>query len=247
MLSSYILVRRTSALVLLCLATALLVAGCRLPWQHSSFNILGPRPTAQQLLAAVHKNFGSVSAFHVVMRVQNAGAMTRSQFQIRNADGDVIMPDKIKAQATVILSGQSVAVDFISIGDTQFITDPVTGQWRVIKGALDPRILTNPNTGIISVVSQLQNVSAPTGDTVNSIPCWRITGKLDARVLTFITGGGVPAGTILQTSECIGKADSLLYQAIVTGEAAIGYTPQTTLTFLLSNYNEHVTIAAPQV
>jgi LppX_LprAFG lipoprotein len=247
MLSSYILVRRTSALVLLCLATALLVAGCRLPWQHSSFNILGPRPTAQQLLAAVRKNFSSVSAFHVVMRVQNAGAATGSQFQIRSADGDVIMPDRIKAQATIILSGQPVTVNLISIGDMQFITDPVTGQWRVIRGALDPRTLTNPRTGIISVVSQLKNVSAPTEDTINGIPCWRITGKLDATALAFITGGGVPAGTILQTSECIGKADSLLYQVIVTGEAAIGYTPQTTLTFLLSNYDEHVTIAAPQM
>ncbi len=247
MLSSYISVRRVSAFVLLCLATALLVAGCRLPWQHSSFNALSPKPTAQQLLAAVRKNFGNVSAFHVVMRVQNAGTATGSQFQIRNADGDVIMPDKIKAQATIILSGQSVTVNLVSIGDTQFITDPVTGQWRVIKGALDPRTLTNPNSGIISVVSQLQNVSAPTGDTVNSTPCWRITGKLDATALAFITGGGVPAGTILQTSECIGKADSLLHQVIVTGQAALGYTPKTTLTFLLSNYNEHVTIAAPQV
>jgi hypothetical protein len=247
MLSSHILARRTSAFVLLCLATALLVAGCRLPWQQSSFNILGPRPTAQQLLAAVRKNFSSIRAFHVVMRVQNAGTATGSRFQIRNADGDVIMPDKIKAQATVILSGQAVTVNLISIGDMQFITDPVTGQWRVIKGALNPSTLTNPNTGIIAVVSQLQNVSAPTSDSVNGTPCWRITGKLDAKALAFITGGGVPVGMILQTSECIGKADSLLYQVIVTGQAALGYTPQTTLTFLLSNYNEHVTIAAPQL
>lgn len=247
MLSSYISALRVSAFVLLCLATALLAAGCQPPWQHTSFNSLGPKPTAQQLLAAVRKNFSSVSAFHVVMRVQNAGTTTGSQFQIRNADGDVIMPDKIKAQATIILSGQPVTVNLVSIGDTQFITDPVTGQWRVIKGALDPRTLTNPHTGIISVVSQLQNVSAPTEDSVNSIPCWRITGKLDARVLAFITGGGVPADTILQTSECIGKADSLLYQVIVTGQAAVSYTPKTTLTFLLSNYDEHVTITAPQV
>ena len=245
MISSHISIRRTSLLMLLCLAAALL-ASCRLPWQHSPFNGTGSKPTAQQLLAAVRKSFGSVNAFHVVMRVQNAGSTTGSQFQIRNADGDVVLPDKIKAQATVILSGQAVTINLISIGDTQFITDPITGQWRVIKGALDPRTLTNPHTGIISVVSQLQDVSTPTDDTVNGTPCWRITGKLEAKTLTFITGGGVPANMALQTSECIGKDDSLLYQVIVTGRAAVSYTPQTTLTFLLSNYNEHITITAPQ-
>ncbi len=246
MISSHISIRRTSLLIPLCLATTLLLASCRLPWQHSPFNGASPKPTAQQLLAAVHKSFSSVSAFHVVMRVQNAGSTAGSQFQIRNADGDVVLPDKIKAQATVILSGQAVTVNLISIGDTQFITDPVTGQWRVIKGALDPRTLTNPNTGIISVVSQLQNANTPTDDTINGIPCWRITGKLEAKTLAFITGGGVPANSVLQTSECIGKNDSLLYQVIVTGQAAASYTPQTTLTFLLSNYNEHVIITAPQ-
>jgi hypothetical protein len=245
MISSHISIRRTSILMLPCLAAALLLAGCSLPWQHSPFNGTVPKPTAQQLLAAVHKSFSSVSAFHVVMRVQNAGSTTGSKFQIRNADGDVVLPDKIKAQATVILSGQAVTVNLISIGDTQFITDPVTGQWRVIKGVLNLRTLTNPNTGIISAVSQLQNASTPTDDTVNGIPCWRITGKLEAKTLAFITGG-VPTNTVLQTSECIGKNDSLLYQVIVTGQAAASYTPQTTLTFLLSNYNEHVIIKAPQ-
>ncbi len=209
MISSHISIRRTSLLMLLCLAATLLLASCRLPWQHSPFNGTGSKPTAQQLLAAVRKSFSSVNAFHVVMRVQNAGSTTGSQFQIRNADGDVVLPDKIKAQATIILSGQAVTINLISIGDTQFITDPITGQWRVIKGAL-------------------------------------ITGKLEAKTLAFITGGGVPANTALQTSECIGKDDSLLYQVIVTGRAAVSYTPQTTLTFLLSNYNEHITITAPQ-
>src|SRR5215471_12971498 len=158
MISSLISIRRTGLLMLLCLATTLL-AGCSLPWQHSIFNGTGSKPTAQQVLAAVRKSFSSVSAFHVVMRVQHAGNTTGSHFQIRNADGDVVLPDKIKAQATVILSGQAVTVNLISIGDTQFITDPITGQWRVIKGAIDPRTLTNPNTGIISVVSQMQDVS----------------------------------------------------------------------------------------
>jgi len=224
------------------------MAGCRFPWQHPSATIGNiPKPTTQQLLNAMRNSFRDVSAFHVVMRVQNAGSTTGSQFQIRNADGDIIIPDKIKAQATVILSGQSVTVNLVGIGRTEFITDPVTGQWRVINGAFDLRTLTNADTGIISLLGKLQHLSAPIDGTVNNIPCWLITGQMDPKYLAFLTGGGAPAGTMLQTSACIGKADSLLYQFSVTGQAAASYTPQTTLSFLLSNYNEHVSITAPQV
>jgi hypothetical protein len=248
MFSARIPTGRTLLFIMLFLASALLFSGCSLPWQHSNVALANaPKPTTQQLLAALQKNFRSVSAFHVVMKEDNPGAATVDKVQIRAATGDVVMPDKVKAQATVILSGQSVTVNLISVGDNQFITDPITGQWRVIKGVLDPRTLTNPDTGIISLISKVQNVSQPTDDTVGGVPCWRVTGQLDAKYLAFFTGGGVPAGTLLQTSACIGKADSLPYQLIVTGQAAVGDTTATSRTFLISNYNENVNITAPQL
>ncbi len=245
---SRILRVRTLAFIVLGLVSILLITGCSAPWQHGkAASTSGSKPTTKQLLANMQKSFRSVTAFHVVMQTQNAGKAGQGQIQIRSAEGDVVMPDKVKAQATVILSGQAVTVKLVSIGDTQFITDPITGQWRVVKGVLDPRTLTNPDTGIISLVNKLQNVSQPGDDVVNNVPCWRITGQLDAKYLAFLTGGGVPAGTMLQTSVCIGKDDSLPYQISVTGRAAESDTAQTARSFVLSNYNENVSITAPQV
>ena len=248
MFSSHMRVGRVLSLLVLCIAAAVLFAGCSLPWKHSTTTLaVGSKPTTKQLLTTMTKNFRSVSAFHVVMSVNNPGTATSSQIQIRSANGDVVMPDKVKAQATVILSGQSVTVNLISVGDNQFITDPITGQWRVIKGVLDPRTLTNPDTGILSLVNKVQNVSQPTADAVNGTQCWRITGQLDAKYLAFFTGGGVPAGTMLQTSACIGTNDALPYQLTVTGEAAAGDTANTSRTFVISNYNETISITAPQI
>src|SRR5258708_13765419 len=194
-------------LIMACSLGVLLLTGCSLPWQHhasTQSNMLAT-PTTQQLLAALQKNFRTVSAFHVVMQVQNPGPAGQGQIQIRTANGDIGMPDKVKAQATVMMSGQSVTVNLISIGEQQYITDPITGQWRVVKGVLDPRVLTNPDTGIISLISKVQNISQPTSDTVSGTPCWRINGQLSAKYLAFFTGGGVPADTLLQTNACIGK------------------------------------------
>src|SRR5437588_11001992 len=239
--------QRTLTIVVLFLASVLLFTGCSLPWQHSNAAANSPKPTTKQLLATLQKNFRNVSAFHVTMQVNNPGKAITNGIQLLNANGDIVMPDKVKAQATVVLSGQSITVNLISIANNQFITDPITGQWRVIKGLLDPRTLTNPDTGILSLINKAQNVSQPSDDTVNGVPCWRVTGQLNARYLAFFTGGGVPAGSMLQMSTCIGKADSLPYQLKVTGQAAAGDTAKTTRTFLLSNYNEDVNIAAPKI
>jgi hypothetical protein len=240
--------RRCSMFVVFCSALMLLLAGCSMPWQHSSLAATsGSTPTTQQLFTALQKNFRAVSAFHVVMQVDNPGSASSSQIQIRAANGDVVMPDKVKAQATIMLSGQSVTVNLISIGNMQFITDPITGQWRVVKGVLNPGSLTNPNTGIVSLVGKIQHVSSPTSDAVNGVPCWRVTGQLNARYIAFFTGGGVPAGTMLSTSFCVGKSDSLPYEVKVTGLAAAGDNANTARTFFISNYNEHVSITAPQL
>src|SRR5260370_22056494 len=119
--------------------------------------------------------------------------------QIRAADGDVIMADKGKAVGSVLFSGQLVTIKRVSIGDIQYITDPITGQWRVLKGVLNVSTLTNPDTGVISLVGKLQNVAGPTDDVVNGVPCWHVTRSLDAQYLKFLTGGGVPTVTMLQT------------------------------------------------
>lgn len=240
--------RQGLTVLFVCVSCAFLAAGCGLPWQQSAgANTLGPRPTARQILTALQKNFSSVSSFHVTMKADNLGVTGSNQIQIRNADGDVLMPDKVRAQANIQLSGQSMTVNLISVAEQQFITDPITGQWRLVKGVLDPRTLTNPDTGIISLAGKLQNVTGPVEDNVRGTACWRVAGLLDAQELSFITGGGAPAGTLLKTSICAGQGDGLPYEISVVGAAATGDTPQTVRTFLLSKYNENLSIVAPQV
>lgn len=250
MTSIHILIRRAMICSILTIASALLIVGCAPPWQHvntTSSSNGGSKPTAQQVLASIQKNFPQVSSFHVIMKVNNLGSSSGSQIQIRSADGDVIMPDKVKAQANVLFSGQPVTIKIISIGNVQYITDPITGQWRVVKGVLNASTLTNSDTGIISLSSKLQQLSGPTDDIVNGTSCWRVNGLLDAKYLAFLTGGGVSAGTMLQTSVCAGQSDGLPYQLTVVGQAAKSDTTQTSRTFNISDYNEHTAITAPLI
>ena len=72
---THISLKSSLSYTILCIACIWLISGCSLPWRHhtisaSSANI--PKPTAQQLLAAVQKNFKTVSSFHVVLQVQKS-------------------------------------------------------------------------------------------------------------------------------------------------------------------------------
>src|SRR5690349_13088585 len=121
---------------ILCLLAIVLLAGCSSPFARivRKSRPHGPRPTTQQLVTALQTHFRAVKSFHVVMQVQDPGTPRSDQVQIRSADGDVVLPDKVKAQASVVMSGQAVQVDLISVSNHQYITDPITGQWRVING-----------------------------------------------------------------------------------------------------------------
>jgi hypothetical protein len=225
------------------------MSGCNI-FKHNgvrSGNATGPAPSTQQLLSTFKEQIRSVKSLHVVMQTQNTGPADPQQTQVLNVDGDVVMPDKVKAQATVVLSGQKVQVSLISVDGNQYVTDPVTGQWRVMNGVLDPATLTNPDTGIVSILGKVQNLSQPTASNANGTPCWNVNGTLDAQNVAFLTGGGAPAGSQLQVSACFGQNDSLPYHISIVGQAARGDTPQTTRTFDLSNYNEQITITAPQI
>lgn len=200
-------------------------------------------PTAPQLIKKAQAAIQKVSAYHFNLKAQNIG--TTSQLPIQSADGDIVVPDKLQASANVIFSGATVQAQMIAIGDKQYLN--VLGGWQQTTGLLDPRVLSNPQTGVAAILGQLKNPSAPVDSTSDSTPCWSINGKLDASYLTGITGGGAPAGTQDDVTVCIGKSDNLPYLIVIKGIAAQGDTAQTVRTFKLSKFNEKVTISAPPI
>lgn len=222
---------------LLCgiLVILLLLAGCG--------GTASSAPSAQQLIKSAQTAIQKVSAYHFNLTAQHIGVS--SPLPIQSADGDIVVPDKLKASATVLLNGQPFQTQVIAIGNNEYVY--VLTSWQQTSDLLDPRKLSDPQTGVASLLGQLKNPSTPTDSTSNGTPCWSIDGKLDAGALTAFTGGGAPAGTTDDVTTCIGKSDNLPYLIVIKGIAAQGDTAQTTRTFKLSKFNEKVTITAPQV
>lgn len=215
------------------LILVLLLVGC----SNTSANA----PSAQTLIKNAQAAIKKVTAYHFNLKSQNIG--TGGPLPIESADGDIVVPDKLQANANVLFSGAIVQAEIIAIGNDQYIN--VLGGWQKTSGLLNPRALSDPQTGVAAILGQIQNPSKPTASSSNGTPCWSINGKLNASLLSGITGGGAPAGTVDDVTTCIGQSDNLPYLIVIKGIAAQGDTAQTTRTFTLSKFNEHITINAP--
>ena len=198
-------------------------------------------PDAKQLIKDAQAAILRVTSYHFKLVTANVG--TQAKLPIVGAEGDIVVPDKLKANANTLLLGNIVQVQIIAIGNQQYIL--LFGAWQATTGLLDPRTLSDPQKGVASILGHIQNPSTPTDSTVGGRQCWQIKGKLDPAYLTGITGGGAPAGSTDDITSCIGKTDKLPYQIIIKGPAAAGDTDKTVRTFTLSNFGEQVTIEAP--
>ncbi|HLJ32408.1 MAG TPA: LppX_LprAFG lipoprotein [Ktedonobacteraceae bacterium] len=200
-------------------------------------------PSAQQLIKNAQTAIQNVTSYHFNLTVDNPG--TGGILVIKSADGDILVPHRLKANASVLILGNVVQVQIITIDSNQYVTDPITGNWTRTTGLLDPRSLSNSNTGVAAILGHIQNPSSPTDANVGGTSCWSINGTLDAKYLAGITGGGAPAGSTVAVTACIGKSDNLPYQIKMTGIAAAGDNKNTVRTFTLSKFGESLTINAP--
>lgn len=203
----------------------------------------GGPPSAQQLISNAQTAIQKVTSYHFNLVVDNPGAATT--LVVKSADGDILVPDRLKANASALVLGNVVQVQIITIGSKEYITDPITGKWAPTTGLIDPRSLSDSRTGVAAILGGIQNPSTPSDSIVDGTPCWSIDGMLDAKYLASITGDGTSSGTMDAITTCIGKNDNLPYQIRIKGVATQGDTNQTVRTFKLSKFGESVTITAP--
>ena len=200
-------------------------------------------PTAQQLIKNAQTALQKVKAYHFNLVAEGAGA--GGFLVIKSADGDTVVPDKLQANADAVVLGNIVKVKIISLANKQYVTDPISRNWQVTSGLLDPRTLSDSKTGIVAILGLIQNPSTPTDSNVDGKACWSINGKLKAKDIQGITGGGTPADATDDVTTCIGKSDNLPYTIRITGMAIQGDTDKTVRTFKLSKFNESISIMAP--
>src|SRR6266852_3483562 len=70
-------------------------------------------PSAQQLIKNAQAAIQKVTSYHFNLKVDNPG--TGGVLVIKSADGDILVPNKLRANASVLVVGNVVQVQLITI------------------------------------------------------------------------------------------------------------------------------------
>lgn len=132
------------------LAGGLLIAACG----RSQPPEIAPHELVQQAAASMQQ----LDGFHFLIDRQGASAFIDPQqsLSFRRAEGDFVAPDSTQAEVRIIGPGIVLDVQVISIGDQQWESNPLSGEWQEVPAGagFNPADLLDPNRGLQQLLVQ---------------------------------------------------------------------------------------------
>jgi lipoprotein LprG len=200
-------------------------------------------PSAASLLAQSQAAFNQLSSFHFALAAQNLG--DTDPLPVTQATGDVQRPDELSTTATVNSPLGALQIKLIILGQQEWITDPLTGAFNPTTdygGFLD---IFDAQHGVGAALANLANPSTPQSSSAAAGDCWKISGTLPASAIASVVNGATGSNASVPASVCIGKSDHELYSVTFSGAVSQTDTAKTTRTFVLTKFNQPVTITPP--
>lgn len=179
-----------------------------------------PAPPPAEIAARAGQAMAQVQSFHFAITVEGGPAYIdpESSLSLRSMEGDLVRPDRVQARLKVGAAGLAVIeLRFIGIGQDQFLTRPITGQWQPLPAGwgFDPTILFDPEQGIEAVLKRAQWQAQVGEERVGKARCYHLHGSAQGKDMAPITAWTIVAEQV-EVEAWVGKGDSLLYQLRIT-------------------------------
>ena len=129
----------------------------------------------------------ALETFHFLLRHEVGSTALIPLLAVDEAEGDVVKPDRLSAEFAARLGNIFVKASVIAIGDINYMTNPVTGQWETIETKVSPLGFFNPSKGISGMIVSLEQVRLleEPGDSGDK---YVLEGVLEASVLGPLLG-----------------------------------------------------------
>jgi len=202
-------------------------------------------PSATSIVSRSAAATAKQKSFHVVVGVDGAALASKSGLTLTFADGDVVVPGKMRARVGGSFLGIPLRSELVVVGANHWLRNPLSGSWQNVSIGLGPATFFDPKTGVLPVIRAAHDLKVAGSEQVGTVDCHRLTGKVPAGKIAPLVGAKAATNALVPIELWIGKRDSLLYRVRVDGPLAAGDAKNATRTVELSNFGEHVTIAAP--
>jgi hypothetical protein len=205
----------------------------------------------EEILSQAIARLQETSGLHFVVEREGAPAFldVAETLSLRRMEGDYVAPDRVRATVRIISTGFVAEVDVIGIGDIQWQTNPLSGEWQQLppQWGFNPTSLFDPTTGLQPILeNDLDNLEYIGNQELEEWPgemLYSLTGLLRGNRIFRTTFGLIGPGR-LNMQLWISPETFEVYRMVLTEEKT-GEEETSTWTIDFWDYDQVVEIEAP--
>jgi lipoprotein LprG len=226
----------TRAALAVLIVAALMAAGCGGGGEEGS--------SAEQVVRESVASTGAVKRFHFTLDVQNV-PRSGTGLQLTAAEGDVVAPDRARADVSGTFAGLPITTQIVAIGDQVWLKNPLSGAWQAIDVTTTPVALLDPSQGVLGVMEGIADPVDEGTEEIDGVTLRRISGTASAADVAPLVAVKPSEGEVPVTL-WIGDEDGLLRRIEVSGPVAENEPDEALRVVEVSRFDEPVTIEPPE-
>ena len=206
-----------------------------------------PDVTPAQILERTSRRLAETQTVHFELKVAGDTFVdSGNTIRLLTASGDLQRPDRVVTTFKVEVVGRTVSLQLITIGDTSWVTNILTGAWGPAPPEFQyqPTVLFDNQNGIGPVMGRVSDLSRLPDEEIDGRKVYRLQAQVDQDVigpLTYYTIKGSPVTVGLWVDQ---QTDDLLRASMSEAPAADRPHPAT-WTLDLSRQGDKVSIEPP--
>jgi LppX_LprAFG lipoprotein len=205
-----------------------------------------PTPTETITAASILEDAVAASAnletFHFKLTQENATIPIPPNLDLESAEGDLVLPDRLKAELESDVQGINVSVDAIAIGSDTWITNPFTRQYQHLD--IDLRDFADLGGLLPVLLPAIEDPTLEGTTTIDGDEAYKIVGTASSSDLQEGLPFALPDREV-RIELWLGVDDLLPRRVRVIGELIAGEGESAVREISLSKINQPVEINPP--
>ncbi len=204
-----------------------------------------PTPPSPQALLEAAMAAQEEESYHFEMEMEMAVTEGEIAMEIPiTFSGDFQPPDRVQAMVSMTMFGFTIDMETITIGETAYAVNPLTGEWEV---STEPASPFAPEDFTAVAPEEIEDLVLVGEETLDGTRVYHLRGVVGSEVL-----GEALAGTEgeIRVEHWIGVEDGWLRQSVIEGELSMpdeAGTIELSVTITYSDYGQEVTIEPPEM
>src|SRR3990170_1468112 len=201
-------------------------------------------PSPEDVVRESVEATGAVGSFHLTFDSQGVPS-SKNGLQLLGAEGDVAVPDRVRADVSGTFAGVPLTTQLVAIGNDVWIKDPLAGVWRSVDVGTTPAFLLDPAGGVLGVMRRVQELNDEGTEELGGVETRRLRGTVDAADVAPLVAVS-PGGGTVEATLWIGEEDRILRRVEVKGPVAENEPDDALRVIEISRLDEPVTVEPPE-